>query len=92
MAHFVFHEANEFMLKHLAKKSGIPEEKMPLTMENFGNTSSASIPLTICQKLKDQLANNQTPKLAMFGFGVGLSWGAAMIQSPISVIDNIELP
>ena len=90
--HFVFHQANEFMLKHLAKKSGIPEEKMPLTMENFGNTSSASIPLTICQKLKDQLANNQTPKLAMFGFGVGLSWGAAMIQSPISVIDNIELP
>ena len=90
--HFVFHQANEFMLKHLAKKSGIPEEKMPLTMENFGNTSSASIPLTICQKLKDQLATNQTPKLAMFGFGVGLSWGAAMIQSPISVIDNIELP
>ena len=90
--HFVFHQANEFMLKHLAKKSGIPEEKMPLTMENFGNTSSASIPLTICQKLKDQLATNQTPKLAMFGFGVGLSWGAAMIQSPISVIDSIELP
>ena len=79
------------MLKHLAKKSGIPEDKMPMTMENFGNTSSASIPLTICQKLKDKLTAEK-PKLAMFGFGVGLSWGAAMVQSPIAVIDNIEFP
>ena len=89
--YFVFHQANEFMLKHLAKKAGIPEEKMPLTMANFGNTSSASIPLTICQKLKEKFSN-QTPKLAMFGFGVGLSWGAAMIESPIAVIDSIEFP
>lgn len=87
--HFVFHQANEFMLKHLAKKSGIPDDKLPMTMKNFGNTSSASIPLTICQKLKDKI-NTQTPKLALLGFGVGLSWGAAMIQSPIRVIDNIE--
>ena len=89
--HFVFHQANEFMLKHLGKKAGIPEEKMPLTMANFGNTSSASIPLTICQKLKDNFATGK-PKLAMFGFGVGLSWGAAMIHSPIAVIDSIEFP
>ena len=89
--HFVFHQANEFMLKHLAKKAGIPDEKMPLNMENFGNTSSASIPLTICQKLKNNLTTEK-PKLAMFGFGVGLSWGAAMIHSPIAVIDSIEFP
>lgn len=89
--HFVFHQANEFMLKHLASKAGIPAEKMPLTMENFGNTSSASIPLTICQKLKDELAA-QTPRLAMFGFGVGLSWGAAMVHSPIALVDNVEFP
>ena len=89
--HFVFHQANEFMLKHLGKKAGIPPEKMPLTMENFGNTSSASIPLTICQNLKDGLTT-QKPKLAMFGFGVGLSWGAAMIHSPIGVLDSVEFP
>ena len=88
---FVFHQANEFMLKHLAKKAGIPDEKMPLTMKNFGNTSSASIPLTICQKLKDKFTNEK-PKLAMFGFGVGLSWGAALIHSPIELIDSIEFP
>ena len=89
--HFVFHQANEFMLKHLANKAGIPAEKMPLTMENFGNTSSASIPLTICQKLKDSFTNDK-PKLAMFGFGVGLSWGAAIIHSPVEVIDSVEFP
>jgi 3-oxoacyl-[acyl-carrier-protein] synthase-3 len=70
--YFVMHQANQMMLKHLAKKSGIPESKSPIAMQRYGNTSSASIPLTIA----DQLAGNldRPLELVLLGFGVGWSW------------------
>ncbi|ESQ81162.1 ketoacyl-ACP synthase III [Asticcacaulis sp. YBE204] len=70
----LFHQANAFMLNHLRKKSGLPEAKVPVAMESYGNTSSASIPLTLCASLADVL---DAPKqVVMMGFGVGWSWGA----------------
>jgi 3-oxoacyl-[acyl-carrier-protein] synthase III len=70
----VFHQANVFMLNHLRKKAGLPEDKVPIAMETFGNTSSASIPLTIAAKLSKQCLE---PKEMIFmGFGVGWSWSA----------------
>lgn len=67
----VYHQANRFMLKHLSKKSGFTSEQVPLSIVEYGNTSSASIPLTLCSQniLK-------RGKVMMAGFGVGLSWGA----------------
>lgn len=74
----LFHQANCFMLNHLRKKSGLAEEKVPIAMETYGNTSSASIPLTLCAKLSDQL---ETPKsVVMMGFGVGWSWSALSLK------------
>ena len=76
--YFLFHQANAFMLTHLRKKAGIPEHKVPLAMESYGNTSSASIPLAIASCLSDAV---QTPKrLILMGFGVGWSWGAVKID------------
>ena len=74
--YFVFHQANKFMLDYLAKRMGLPPHKVPLSLGEFGNTSSASIPLTIQHCLRSQLSQNPA-KLVMAGFGVGLSWGAA---------------
>ena len=70
----LFHQANAFMLNHLRKKTGVPEEKAPIAMESFGNTSSASIPLTIAARLADAL--DAPRSVIMMGFGVGWSWGA----------------
>ncbi|MFT3997459.1 MAG: ketoacyl-ACP synthase III [Asticcacaulis sp.] len=70
----VFHQANAFMLNHLRKKSGLPAEKVPVAMERFGNTSSASIPLTIAETLSD--AFDAPRELVIMGFGVGWSWSA----------------
>ncbi|WP_250885756.1 3-oxoacyl-ACP synthase III family protein [Shewanella jiangmenensis] len=70
----VMHQANQFILEHLRKKTGIPEDKYLIDMKDFGNTSSASVPLAICHSLSDFFAERK--KLLLGGFGVGWSWGA----------------
>ena len=82
---FVLHQANEFMLKHIAKSMKLPLDRVPLILENYGNTSSASIPLAISVKLAHELAS-ASKHVLLAGFGVGLSWGAvAMPLGPMAV-------
>jgi|AGTN01.1.fsa_nt_gi 3-oxoacyl-[acyl-carrier-protein] synthase III len=88
---FVFHQANKFMLDHLRAKIRIPPEKFVVAMERFGNTSSASIPLAICDALAGSLGTPQ--KLLMAGFGVGWSWGAVVADiGPIPRPSIVEVP
>jgi len=75
---FVFHQANSYINGFLAKKLKLPEDKIPSTIEKYGNTSSVSIPLTIVSELKNKLSGHR--RLLMSGFGVGLSWGTAIID------------
>lgn len=77
---FVFHQANLFILNHIAKKLKIPQEKMPVSIDRFGNTSVASIPLTITdlymkRKNSPMRPDGSRDRLLLSGFGVGLSWG-----------------
>ncbi len=86
----LFHQANVFMLNHLRKKSGLPEDKVPVAMETFGNTSSASIPLTMAAKLSDTFDKPQN--LIMMGFGVGWSWSAIKLTvGPMAAPKIVEL-
>lgn len=88
---FVLHQANRFMLEHLAKKGGIPKDKLPLALAEFGNTSSASIPLTLVHSLGDRLAHDSL-RLILSGFGVGFSWGAvAMTAGPVTIVPVLEV-
>jgi 3-oxoacyl-[acyl-carrier-protein] synthase III len=87
---FLFHQANAFMLKHLSKKSRLPSEKIPINIERFGNTSSATIPLLMSTNLADTL-REKTMRLGMFGFGVGFSWGSADLEvGPLACVETIE--
>ena len=73
---YAFHQANAYILKQLVKKLKLEKEKMHISMDRFGNTSVASIPLTICDKYgADDL--NEEKKVLACGFGIGLSWGVA---------------
>ena len=76
---FVFHQANKLINESIRKKLKLPIEKVPYSIENYGNTSSASIPITILAGLSESLSN-QNKKLLLSGFGVGLSWGSAIIN------------
>lgn len=72
---YVFHQANQFINNQVARKLGIKTDKTPTTLYDFGNTSSATIPLTITAKLRERIAAAPL-KLVMSGFGVGLSWAS----------------
>lgn len=80
---FLFHQANKIMNETIRKKLNLPIEKVPYSLQNFGNTSSASIPLTIVTQLRDSLKNRKAA-LFLSAFGVGLSWGAASL-----IVDNL---
>lgn len=87
---FLFHQANAFMLRHLAKKAKLPAERVPVNIDRFGNTSSATIPLLMTTDLADRL-RTQSMRLAMFGFGVGFSWGSADLKvGPLACVETIE--
>ncbi|MBB5685738.1 3-oxoacyl-[acyl-carrier-protein] synthase III C-terminal domain-containing protein [Sphingobium boeckii] len=86
--YFLFHQANTFMINHLAKKAKLPSEKVPINIDAFGNTSSATIPLLMCDKLKEALSV-RTVRVGMFGFGVGYSWGGASID--VGALKSVDL-
>jgi 3-oxoacyl-[acyl-carrier-protein] synthase-3 len=78
------------MLRHLAKKSKLPADKVPVNIDRFGNTSSATIPLLMTSNLADRLRGGPV-RLGLFGFGVGFSWGSADISvGPLACAETIE--
>ena len=88
---FVFHQANKFMNEKICKKLKLDEEKTPLSLDEFANTSCASIPLTLVTRCQENL-KNASQSLIACGFGVGLSWGGVALKSnKICVPDLIEI-
>jgi 3-oxoacyl-[acyl-carrier-protein] synthase III len=85
---FVPHQANLFMLQHIAKRLKVPREKLVLALDEFGNTSSASVPLSLTHALAERLRAG-TMKLVLSGFGVGWSWGAVAIETGPMVVPDL---
>ena len=75
--YIVFHQANNFINSYIAKKMKLDNEKIPSTIEKYGNTSSVSVPLTIVSELRDKLDGNK--ELLLSAFGVGMSWATAIV-------------
>jgi 3-oxoacyl-[acyl-carrier-protein] synthase III len=77
--YFVMHQANQLMNETIRKKLKFPPEKIPYTLPKYGNTSSASIPLTIASELADKISGEVSWLLS--GFGVGLSWATVSLKT-----------
>ncbi|MDI3318637.1 ketoacyl-ACP synthase III [Pinibacter soli] len=75
----VFHQANTYMLEALRKKIAIPKEKFFVFLENCGNTVSSTIPIALSEAIKTGRAPKGS-KVLIAGFGVGYSWGGAIIE------------
>lgn len=85
----ILHQANKMINDTIARKTGFATSKVPTSIERFGNTSSASIPVTLCANAAAFARASHQALLC--GFGVGLSWGSVLVTlSPNSVIDGIE--
>jgi 3-oxoacyl-[acyl-carrier-protein] synthase-3 len=76
---FIFHQANKYMLDFLRKKLKIDEKNFYLCLSEVGNTVSSTIPIAICEALKDG-ALQKGMKTLLAGFGVGYSWGGCVIN------------
>ena len=89
--YYVLHQANLKMNDMIIRRLKLAPEKFPSCMYHFGNTSSASIPLTMVTQLADQLRTQPT-KIIGCGFGVGLSWGSVAFETdPLVISDLVEV-
>jgi len=76
---YVPHQANKRIIDHAARKLGIPEEKVVVNVDRYGNTSSGSIPLALGDAVADgRLRDGEL--VLMTGMGAGLTWGSALIE------------
>jgi len=75
----VLHQANKMIMKQIAKKTGFDQEKMLISMNKFGNTSSASIPITLVNEYGESTEDQEISALCC-GFGVGLSWATVGLK------------
>jgi len=86
-----FHQANKLMLESVRKKLNVEAEKVPYSLYDFGNTSSATIPLTMVANTRKELSENKN-HLLLCGFGVGLSWGSVFLKTQnICIPELIEI-
>lgn len=85
--YLILHQANKMMNDKIAKKAGFSPNKVPFSLHEYGNTSSASIPLTMVSQLPD-IQRERRSHLAC-GFGVGLSWGSVHFETENLVVPEI---
>lgn len=85
----IYHQANRFMTDFFSKKLKISSDKTPYSLKHFGNTSSASIPLTIVSEMNEKYLRRNNCILT--GFGAGLSWGSVLLNlNKMKIIPLIE--
>jgi 3-oxoacyl-[acyl-carrier-protein] synthase-3 len=77
--HYVFHQANSYMLDSLRQKIGIPPEKFVVELRDCGNTVSSTIPIAL-KRAADRGRIKPGDRLMLVGFGVGYSWGATLVR------------
>ena len=84
----IYHQANKFMTDFFSKWLKFDKAKTPYSIRKYGNTSSASIPLTIVSELHD--AYPERKNVILSGFGAGLSWGSVLLNLEQCKISQIS--
>lgn len=82
---YVFHQAQKLILQSISDSCGLPEDKVLTSFEEYGNTSGASIPITICHN-RDKFGDRDSVRICSCGFGVGLSTGISYYEVPVGNI------
>ncbi len=77
--YFVLHQANKRIVESVSKRVDAPIEKFPMNLMEYGNTSSASIPILLDEMNKSGKLKPENT-IIMAGFGAGLSWGGTLFK------------
>ena len=77
--YYVLHQANKRIVEAAAKRLKEPMEKFPMTIEKYGNTSTASIPMLLNEMMDHDMLKNGD-KIILCGFGAGMTWGAVLME------------
>ena len=83
----VFHQANKMIIKQFVRKFKIKEDKVLFSLDEYGNTSGVSIPLTLCKGLGSVSCG--VFKVLAVGYGIGLSWGCTEFTVDASKVFTI---
>ncbi|ALS94928.1 3-oxoacyl-ACP synthase [Xanthomonas oryzae] len=86
--YFVFHQANRMINETIRKKLGLAVEKVPSTLHDFGNTSGASLPVTMAARINKEL-ESAPKRVLLCGFGIGLSWGTCLVDIDGAVFPDL---
>jgi 3-oxoacyl-[acyl-carrier-protein] synthase III len=73
---YIFHQGSKYIVDTIRKRLKVSEDKVPFDIYEYGNTISSSIPIILEKEMK----NSENKKMIISGFGVGLSWGSAVIK------------
>ena len=88
---YTFHQANRMLNETIRRKLRLTAEQCPYCLQEYGNTSSASIPLALVSQCQDRLRDETVDHIAC-GFGVGASWGSVhFTTSHIAVPEIVEV-
>lgn len=84
-----FHQANRYIIQRLMRKYKLEKDRVPLCLDRYGNTSSVSIPLALCDMYGQKTCMAQ--HILACGFGVGLAWGVTSFDiCPENVFPVVE--
>jgi len=86
--YLVFHQANRLINETLRKMLKVEKEKVPYSIHKYGNTSSASVPLTIVSELQEEIRTKKV-RLLLSAFGIGLSWGTVLLEMDRTVCSGV---
>lgn len=84
----VLHQANLFMVQKIAKKLKVEDARVPICLGEYGNTTSASIPLTIVSQCAPEYREKKMKTVAC-GFGTGLSWASIYMETNDLVVPDV---
>ena len=89
IALLVPHQANRRIIESAARNLNLPEDRIMVNLDRYGNTSTASIPIAVCEAV-EQGRVRPNDHLLMVGFGGGLTWGAAVVQWNVTAKPDVS--
>ncbi len=76
---FIFHQANKRIIDSIAEKYNIPQNKLIINLDKYGNTSAATIPIALAESIENGIIKKGN-LIALSAMGAGFTWGGAVIK------------